>query len=115
MDKFFLITMLYDFYAELLTDKQKNVIELYYFNDFSLHEIAQEYEITRQAVQDMIKRSEKLLMQYEQKLLLVDRYIKQKQKIEIIINDLNDIIDKNNLIDIKEFELIQNNIKNILD
>lgn len=61
-------------------------MDLYYFKDLSLNEIAEEYNITRQAVLDMIKRTEKLLNQYENKLMLVDKYIDRKNKIEKILS-----------------------------
>jgi len=94
MDKLLEITLLYDFYGELLTDKQKSVTELYYLNDFSLHEIAAEHGITRQAVLDMLKRTEKLLNQYEQKLGLVGKYLDQKKKLDKITQEMNGIIDE---------------------
>lgn len=86
MNKIYYLTLLFDFYAELLTDKQRSVMDLYYFKDLSLNEIAEEYNITRQAVLDMIKRTEKLLNQYENKLMLVDKYIDRKNKIEKILS-----------------------------
>lgn len=95
MDKLYYLTLLFDFYGELLTEKQKSVIDLYYFNDFSLNEIAEEHNITRQAVLDMIKRTEKLLNQYESKLMLVEKYIDRKNKIEKILS----VIDNPNSID----------------
>ncbi len=99
MNKLYYLTLLFDFYGELLTEKQKSVIDLYYFNDFSLNEIAEEHHITRQAVLDMIKRTEKLLNQYESKLKLVEKYIDRKNKIEKILalideNDSNSEIIK---------------------
>jgi UPF0122 protein RBAM_015800 len=99
VDNIYYLTLLFDFYGELLTEKQKSVIDLYYFNDFSLNEIAEEYNITRQAVLDMIKRTEKLLNQYESKLMLVKKYIERKNKIEKILS----LIDKaDNLSVVKE-------------
>jgi hypothetical protein len=114
MDKILEITLLYDFYGELLTDKQKSVMELYYLNDFSLHEIAAEYGITRQAVLDMLKRTEKLLNQYEQKLLLVSKYIKQKEVLSEKTEKFKRIIDENNL-DIKELNDLVASLSDILD
>jgi hypothetical protein len=84
MDKVYEITLLYDFYGELLTQKQKSVMELYYLNDLSLYEIAEQYSITRQAVLDMLKRTEKLLRQYESKLHLIQVYLQRKKKLEEI-------------------------------
>ncbi|MEK5443160.1 MULTISPECIES: putative DNA-binding protein [Fredinandcohnia] len=65
---------LYDFYQSLLTPKQRNYMSLYYLDDFSLGEIAEEYEISRQAVYDNIKRTETMLEEYEEKLLLFQKF-----------------------------------------
>lgn len=92
MEKIFLVTMLYDFYGELLTEKQKDVFEKHYLEDLSLNEIGLEQGTTRQAVMDTVKRSEKLLLQYEQKLHLVDKFISRKDKIEIIQNKLDELL-----------------------
>lgn len=59
---------LYDFYNSLLTDKQRRYIELYYLEDFAFSEIAEELEVTRQAVYDNLKRSKDLLEHYEDNL-----------------------------------------------
>jgi hypothetical protein len=99
MDKFYEITLLYDFYGELLTEKQKNVIELYYLNDLSLFEIADEYNITRQAVLDMLKRTEKLLKQYEDKLHLTKLYFERKRKLDEIDLDFAALISKSTVSD----------------
>lgn len=66
---------LFEFYAALLTDKQMNYIELYYADDYSLAEIAEEYGVSRQAVYDNIKRTEKILETYEMKLHMYSDYI----------------------------------------
>ncbi len=89
MDRIYYITLLLDFYGELLTEKQRQVMSGYYFDDCSLNEIAQEHSITKQAVQDMIKRSEKLLAQYEEKLMLVDKYLSRVKLKEDIIRELD--------------------------
>ena len=68
MDKILFLTMLYDFYGELLTDKQRETFELHYLNDLSLFEISSQYDISRQAVLDSLKRTEKSLLHYEEKL-----------------------------------------------
>ena len=82
MDRIYYITLLVDIYGELLTDKQRDVMTAYYFDDLSLNEIGERQGITRQAVQDMIKRTEKLLDQYESRLMLVEKHIKRKSCIE---------------------------------
>ena len=76
------LTLLYDFYGELLTEKQKLVYDMYYQNDLSLSEIGEELSISRQAVRDQIKRVESILQNYEKKLQLVERFIKQKKAIQ---------------------------------
>ncbi|HES8318096.1 putative DNA-binding protein [Streptococcus pyogenes] len=66
---------LFEFYAALLTDKQMNYIELYYADDYSLAEIADEFGVSRQAVYDNIKRTEKILETYEMKLHMYSDYV----------------------------------------
>ena len=70
---------LYDFYQSLLTEKQRSYMSLYYLDDYSLGEIADEYEISRQAVYDNIKRTEAMLEEYETKLRLLEKYIQKQQ------------------------------------
>ncbi len=70
---------LFEFYAALLTDKQMNYIELYYADDYSLAEIAEEFSVSRQAVYDNIKRTEKILEDYERKLHMYSDYIVRSQ------------------------------------
>lgn len=68
MEKTNRMNALFEFYSTLLTEKQMNYMELYYADDFSLGEIAEEYEVSRQAVYDNIKRTEKILEEYEKKV-----------------------------------------------
>ncbi len=63
-----------DFYGCLLTEHQSEMIKLYYDYDISLFEIAEQFDISRQAVRDTIKRAEQLLEMYEQKLKLVQKF-----------------------------------------
>ncbi|EPE61647.1 putative helix-turn-helix family protein [Exiguobacterium sp. S17] len=65
---------LFDFYQALLTPKQRNYMSLYYLDDYSLGEIAEEFEVSRQAVYDNIKRTEAMLEQYEEKLALFEKF-----------------------------------------
>lgn len=90
MEKLLEITLLYDFYGELLTDRQKNIFELYYQNDLSLAEIADNLNISRQGVYDTLKRSENILYDYEDKLKLVERFEKNRSYIKEIINKINE-------------------------
>ena len=82
MDSLYAKTLLYDFYGELLTEKQKQVYELHYQDDLSLTEIGDELSISRQAVRDQLKRTEKILQDYEEKLQLVSRFQAQKKAVQ---------------------------------
>ncbi|MFC4354427.1 putative DNA-binding protein [Chryseomicrobium palamuruense] len=75
------INFLFDFYQSLLTDKQRSYMELYYLDDLSLGEIAEEYEISRQAVYDNIRRTEMMLEEYETKLNLFEKFQQRQQLI----------------------------------
>ena len=68
------ISLLLDFYGEMLTEKQREVVEMYYDHDLSLSEIAQHCAITRQGVRDSIKRAENQLLEFEEKLGLFRRF-----------------------------------------
>ena len=85
------ISLLLDFYGDMLTDKQRDVIELYYDEDLSLAEIAQNCNITRQGVRDSIKRAERQLTQYEDKLQLVHKFGRIQNNLEQIIQCAKDI------------------------
>ena len=81
---------LFEFYAALLTDKQMNYIELYYADDYSLAEIAEEFGVSRQAVYDNIKRTEKILEAYEMKLHMYSDYIVRSQIFDDIMEKYPD-------------------------
>ena len=81
---------LFEFYAALLTDKQMNYIELYYADDYSLAEIAEEFNVSRQAVYDNIKRTEKILEDYEMKLHMYSDYIVRSQIFDQIMEKYPD-------------------------
>ena len=68
------MAMLFDFYGDLLTDRQKEFYDLYYNDDLSLAEIAENYDITRQGVRDIIVRAERTLEGIEEKTGLIKRY-----------------------------------------
>lgn len=85
------LTLLYDFYGELLTEKQRLVYEMYYQNDLSLSEIGEELSISRQAVRDQLKRAENILRNYENKLQLVERFLKQKMAVQQIKNIIEEM------------------------
>lgn len=71
--------MLLDCYGDLLTDHQRSVMELYYCEDLSLAEIGEPLGITRQAVMGLIKRTEAILLKYEEKLGFAERLEKMRQ------------------------------------
>ena len=91
MDEILHLTLLYDFYGELLTEKQKQVFDLHYQDDLSLSEIGEELSISRQAVRDQLKRTEKILRDYEQKLGLVARFQAQKKSVREMLDILQEM------------------------
>ncbi|WNQ13704.1 putative DNA-binding protein [Paenibacillus aurantius] len=72
------VNLLYDFYAPLLTEKQRTFLSCYFHDDLSLGEIASEFEISRQAVYEHIKRAEATLEEYENKLQLWEKHVQRK-------------------------------------
>ena len=72
------VTLLLDFYGELLTPRQREVLALHCNDDLSLAEIAQELGISRQAAHDAIATGKALLLRYEEKLCLVARFARQR-------------------------------------
>ena len=84
MDDILKATLLYDFYGELLTDKQKMIFEYYHLDDCSLTEIGDDLGISRQAVRDLLKRTENILLGYEEKLKLVEKFGVHKQAVRDI-------------------------------
>ena len=85
MEKFVEQTLVYDFYGELLTERQQQVYESVVLEDYSLSEVAEDLGISRQGVHDMIKRCNHTLEEYESRLHLVEKFLcirKQVQKIK---------------------------------
>ena len=80
MEKFVEQGYLYDFYGELLTERQQQVYESVVLEDYSLSEVAEDLGISRQGVHDMIKRCNKTLEEYEQKLHLVEKFLSVMEK-----------------------------------
>ncbi len=85
------IVLLLDIYGNMLTDKQRDLIDLYYNEDLSLGEIAQHEHITRQGVRDSIKRGEGFLLELEQKLGLLKKYQSLQECFGEIYNLSNEI------------------------
>ena len=78
------MTMLFDFYGELLTDRQKEFFDLYYNEDLSLTEIAENAGISRQGVRDVIVRAEAAMQEIEDKTGLIRRFHQMSGKLENI-------------------------------
>ena len=76
--------LLYDFYGELLTSHQKEIYEQFVLEDLSLSEIAQDAGISRQGVHDLVKRCQKILEGYEEKLHLVRRFLSIKENVHAV-------------------------------
>lgn len=91
MDDLFTISMLLDFYGQMVTKRQFDILDLYYNSDYSLGEIAEELSISRQGVHDNIKRGKAALFAMEQKLGLVVRFDKQKKKAAEILRLIESI------------------------
>ncbi|MBR6504380.1 MAG: putative DNA-binding protein [Clostridia bacterium] len=85
------ISILCDLYGKLLTDKQFEFLDDYYNNDLSLSEIAENNNITRQAVRDIIKKGENKLFEYEEKLEFMKRMLKQEEQIVNVLQELTKI------------------------
>ncbi len=78
------MTMLFDFYGELLTDRQKEFFDLYYNEDLSLAEIAENAGISRQGVRDVIVRGEAAMQEIEDKTGLIRRFELQRSHLDAI-------------------------------
>ncbi|PIC65658.1 hypothetical protein CSV79_00860 [Sporosarcina sp. P13] len=76
------VNFLFDFYQSLLTDKQRLYMQLYYLDDLSLGEIAEQYSVSRQAVYDNVKRTEAMLEDYEKKLKLFEKHENRLEVVE---------------------------------
>ena len=85
------MTMLFDFYGEILTERQKEFFDLYYNEDLSLGEIAENYGISRQGVRDVIVRAEAAMTELEDKTGLVKRFLQMQQHVDAVIAAANEI------------------------
>ena len=90
------ISYLLDFYGDVLTDKQRDVMEQYYNDDFSLSEIADNFGITRQGVRDAIKRGEGTIRELEEKVGFARRYRAVQEGIDALEQLVRDISFYNN-------------------
>lgn len=95
MEKDVFVIVLLDVYRNLLTPKQADVISLYYEEDLSLAEIAEHYAITRQAILDLIRRGEKQLYHYEERLGLAKRLMQQEKRLHRVLELAQEIVQVN--------------------
>ena len=84
------LAYLYDFYGELLNERQQRLLEQHLFEDLSFSEIAEREGLTRQGVFDLVSRSEKKLLGYEEKLRLFEKFQSAKEKLETILRSSED-------------------------
>ncbi len=92
IDRMFENALLYDFYSELLTPHQKKISQLYFEDNYTLAEIADETGISRQAVHDAVSKSEKSLRMYEEKLGLAELFRRRENDIRRAEAEVDSII-----------------------
>ncbi len=107
-------SLLYDFYGELLTEHQKSIYEDYVLNDLSLSEIAADRGISRQGVHDLIKRCDNILESYEEKLLLLSKFLEAKKKVNEIHQLANEVMITKDFDAIAKIDSIAQDIMNDL-
>lgn len=112
LEKVAWMNMLFDFYGVLLTERQKDYMELYYCQNLSLAEIAVEFKVTRQAVYDTLKRAEQILKKYEEKLGLARKSTVERDKLTAVVAILKECETAENRNRLRE---AQKNIGEVLD
>ena len=108
MEKKVQIGMLFGIYGNLLTKRQQNILNDYANADLSLTEIAENNGITRQAVNDIVKKGESKLLEYEQKLGIMKKTLDQEKQIQNILFELSKITDNSSD---KKIERILNSVR----
>ena len=110
------MAMLYDFYGDLLTDRQKEFYDLYYNEDLSLAEIAENYGITRQGVRDVIVRAEAYLTEIEAKTGLIRRFHTMQSQLGEIADCIRQVPDLNDKrLGSDELEVLASRIQSLTD
>jgi hypothetical protein len=92
------LSLLFEFYGKLLTQKQQDIFVEYYFNNMSLAEIAQSVEISRQAVLDSLQNSEKQLLHFEEVLQLNKKFEAQKEQVNVLENKVKQDYNKQEIL-----------------
>ncbi|MGE4277147.1 MAG: YlxM family DNA-binding protein [Lawsonibacter sp.] len=109
------MAMLFDFYGDVLTDRQKEFYDLYYNEDLSLGEIAENYNITRQGVRDVIVRAEAILTDLEDKTGLIKRFHAMKQQLQQVRQDAQRLTELSARNDDGEMETLSLRIRDTAD
>lgn len=110
LDEVVRLAYLYDFYGPLLKDRHREIFEQYVLDDLSLSEIANEYEITRQGVYDIVKRCSKKLESYEDKLMLFYKFRLAKER----LMQVEELVNQNEGSDKKQILTLTHEIYDIL-
>ena len=110
------MTMLFDFYGELLTERQKEFFDLYYNEDLSLAEIAENYGISRQGVRDVIVRAEGIMTEMEDKTGIIKRFHQMQTQLNEASADLDRVIsiNSNKYFDL-ELDKLANKVKETIE
>ena len=109
----FHMSMLFDFYGELLTDKQRELFDLYYNEDMSLTEISEIAGITRQGVRDVIVRAEGILTDLEDKTGLIKRFHAMQKQLQEIEQAAGEILERSHRYDDPQLEALAVKIQDI--
>lgn len=116
MEKICEISLLLDFYGPMLTERQYEILDLHFNSDYSLGEIAEHLNISRQGVYDNIKRSKFILNELEQKLGLVRKFLEQKNKAKEILSHVKHIDSTNmSVSDKQRLRIIEDGIHDIIN
>ena len=107
------MSILCGIYGNLLTDKQYQILDDYYNNDLSLSEIAENNEITRQAVNDMINKGKSKLLEYEEKLQFMNKVLNQEKIVDEIIEELKN--NENKEMSKNKIDKISKKLKTLID
>lgn len=118
MEKTIKMNMLFDFYGPLLTERQQDIYQMYFFEDLSLSEVGEQLNISRQAVYDVLKRSSAILEDFEEKLKLVEKHKLQQDILLSIQSQLEAVkekmLDSNITEETQQITKIQANIQKII-
>ena len=107
----FRMALLFDFYGDVLTDRQKEFYDLYYNEDLSLAEIAENYGITRQGVRDVIVRAEAILTDLEDKTGLIRRFHAMRAQLDEIVKSAEGILERNSQYDDEQIDTLARRIR----